>query len=375
MTETVKEYPLEVVHGTALMHDVPIKDMFVHYRTEPGGYARPLRPWRVNYLVATWDPQALGVLLLSLRPDGRLAIIDGHHRQEAAVKKGYTMLDAQIYVDLSLEDEARLYRKFGDYLKQTALDRYHAGIQEGVPEYLAIQRILQDLELHVPMAPGGAVGAVNAVEALFSATKLYGPDLVTRTLRLIKQAWGTDPRAYRAQILTGTSMFLVRYKDHPKFNQPRLVKRMTDSGYSGLERRVTALRDANVASNPNVAWGMGLLALHDFHVVEENHLPDWVRRHYSEDERLKRREHIKNVSKNQTPAQRSANARKAMVTRFGGTPRQIPCPKCKAIAGDPCVSAKGWYYPQMHDARRQAYKALPNSKAPLPPKDQQQDAF
>lgn len=375
MTETLKEYPAEVVHGTFFEHDVPIERMFVHFRTEPQGYARPLRENRVNKLVAQFDQQALGVLLLSLREDGRYAIIDGQHRKEAAARKALTALDALVYIDLSLEDEARLYRKFGDYLKQTALDRYHAGIQEGVLEYLAIQRILQELGLHVPTAPGGAPAAVNAVEALFALTTMYGPDMLRHTLELLKDAWGTDGRAYRAQIIGGASMFLARYKDHPKFNRPRLVKRMTEGGYSGLERRVTALRDASIASNPSVAWGMGLLALHDFHVTDSNHLPDWVRRHMTEATAAQRREHLRNVNKRMTAAQRTDAARKANITRFGGTPRLIPCPTCRAVAGDPCKSAKGWVYPQFHGSRREAYKALPNSRTPLPPKDQQQDAF
>ena len=376
--EPDKGYPAEVVRGTFFEHDVPIKDLFVHFRTEPGGYARPLRQWRVNKLIAEWDRQALGVLLLSMRDNGCMAIIDGQHRVEAAKVMGLDAVDAMVYIDLTLEDEARLYRKFGDYLKQTALDRFHAGVAEHKPEYLAIQRILTGHQLHVPNSLSGATGSVDAVDALVRVSMIYGLEILDDTLALLHDAWLHEHRAYRAMCITGTAAFLARFGISPRYRRSRLINRMKRQGIGGIETSAFKIKDANLATNPTAGWGMALLTGHDFNLPEDQRLGDWPRRHVTEQAHQALSANIKRVNANKTPEQRSAAAKKsrdtlgpdgmsakavrAATTRRGYSHRAVECPYCHAPAGKPCKSNTGNWIPGVHNDRRDASKAWAESK-------------
>lgn len=52
-------------------------------------YQRTLNPQKVKRIVREFDPSKLGVLMISERPDGRYAVIDGQHRMTALREMGY----------------------------------------------------------------------------------------------------------------------------------------------------------------------------------------------------------------------------------------------------------------------------------------------
>lgn len=370
--EKPKQFPAEVKNGTFFEHDVPIDKMFVHYRSLGSGYARPLRPNRVKKLASKWDRQAAGVLLLSMRADGTFAIIDGQHRREAAILIGLKTLDALVYIDLSLEDEARLYRKFGDYLKQTALDRYHAGVIEGDQASLEIKRILSYRDLYVPDSPGAYSHGIIAVEALVSVYERFGANVLRATIGLLHEAWGTDYHAYRASQVKGTAAFLIRFVQNPKFNRKRLVERMVAQGINSVNRSADSLRDALVSDGPT-AWGRALLNLHDRSLSESARLGEWTARHLTEEVVVKMRENIVKMRENLTPEQRKDNALRgaqkltpeqrtargvrAAATRRGYSVRSVKCPYCHAKSGMPCRRENGDEAKDYHLGRKEEARA------------------
>src|SRR4051812_32513438 len=305
-----REYPAEVVRGTFFEHDVPLDKMFVHFRTLPDGYARPLSVRRLNKLIVEFDRQALGVALLSMRDDGSFAIIDAQHRWEACKFKGLKAMDAMVYIDLSLEDEARLYRKFGDYLKQTPLDKYHAALAERAPEYTFIQRTLSDRSLYVPIMPTDVNNSIVAVDAMLRVNKTLGPDIFTETIDLLHNAWQGEHRAYRGPLIQGTAAFLARYRTNPHYNSGRLISRMQAQGMSLIERRARLIADAALGSDANSAWGQALLAVHDKSIQEDRQLGQWSKRHLPEDKARAFAQNLRDVQAAMTPAQRSAAAAK-----------------------------------------------------------------
>jgi len=354
-------YPAEVVHGTFFEHDVPLSSLFVHFRHEPGGYARPLNQTRVKRLVETWDDQAVGPLLLSMRPDDRYAVIDGHHRMQAAMQKGITALDALVYIDLTLADEARLYRKFGDYLKQTPLDKYHAGIAEGMPEYLAIQRTLQAHNLHVPVNLGTTNDTVDAVDALIRVSRDLGLHILNDTLGLLRSAWGGEHRAYRSSIVMGLAHFLARYQQAPNYNQLRLIRHMRETGMAEIEVKARAIHAAQGPNTISMAWGQAFLYFHDLRVREENKLGAWTRKFIHPAQTQAWRANLRNVTAQETPDARKARSAKSAETqkarRASGllyTANKLPCPYCYVEAGKPCLNAQDKPLTSFHKARFKA---------------------
>jgi hypothetical protein len=349
--QPAKEYPAEVVRGTFFEHDIPVTDMFVAYRTNVHGYARPLNNTRKNYLTANWDRRAAGVLLLSMRPDGKMAIIDGQHRWEAAVSNNEKTLDGLVYIDLTVEQEADLYRKFGDYLRQTPLDKYHAALTQGVVEYIAIDRIVHSFGLHVPQTLAVGPRAIVAVDALLTIARAHKLGLMRETLALINDAWDGQPRAYRATVLRGTAAFLARFFTHKNFNRKRLVARMAKEGISKVEERAGRLREG-ITTDAVSAWGQALMGLHDSRAPEGTELAIWLRKLYTEEGRATQSKSAIDALAKLTPVQRADRAFKGWETRKGYKYADVRCTYCNADVGTPCISDNGIEASSSHKVRR-----------------------
>src|SRR5678816_4009382 len=96
-------YPYQAATPEGTLFDVaPISQMFIATYLDKTGYARPIRPSWVKKLVSDWDVRKMSPVILSLRPDGQYAIIDGCHRVEAARRVGMTHLPAFVYLYLCL---------------------------------------------------------------------------------------------------------------------------------------------------------------------------------------------------------------------------------------------------------------------------------
>jgi len=356
MTAT-KAIPPEVVNNTFFEHHVPIDKMFVQYRTQPDGYARPERPHRINKLVTEWNPRKMQPLMLSMRADGSFAIIDGAHRVGAAKKVGLTALPAYVYIDLTVQEEAGLYRAFGDYMAQTPLDKWHAAITERQPEYLVLANILSKHGLHVPNSDSNTGnGRILAVDAVLTIARTHGPMLLDEALKLINEAWDSSPRAFTSLSLRGMAGFLARYHKHPNFDRATFVRRLSAAGVDAVERDTRNLRTGTIASpNSEAAFGKALLAIHD--ARKKKPLGEWILKHYSDETKAQHASRITSVTRNMPPEQRSENAKKAATTRFGRVAIDVSCAKCGAMPGKPCRNQRGENVDYRHQARHDAARA------------------
>ena len=140
-TETVEV----TTNGTERAHSsrtktfgwVPIDQCFVD------AYGRPEKPGRVASVLKDFDEDGLGVIIVSARPDGRYAVIDGNHRVLAAQKMGLTHIEASIRYGYTYEYEADLYGKFANVAKQTAGDQFRALVEKRDPDALDIKAIVE----------------------------------------------------------------------------------------------------------------------------------------------------------------------------------------------------------------------------------------
>lgn len=335
-----KTLPTEVVHGTFFERSVPCEQMFIAVRDEKGGYARPLNERRAAKLAADFDPRAVGLLLLSMRNDGRYAIIDGQHRREAAMRNGINALDAYVYIDLTVEDEARLYRKFGDYLRQTARDRWFAAIAEKQPEALTIQRMLAEFNLRI-VNDARTKHGIAAVQSIWKVAQDWGPHILRETIRTLHDGFDGDPLAYVGPSIVGMAMFLDRYNGNPTYSRKRLVERMQRAGAAKLEQQalhVLALEKGGVAS----AYGKALLAMHDVGVKPEFRLGAWT-------ERSLKPEHVQALRQ----SIKKATAVSYELRKRGAMERahEIACPVCHVAKGKPCVELDGSIHSYVHMKR------------------------
>lgn len=347
MARTPKQVPNEVLHGTFFERNVPCDQMFIAGRAEQGGYARPLNERRAAKLAADFDPRAVGILLLSMRDDGRYAIIDGQHRREAAMRNGISALDAYVYIDLSVEDEARLYRKFGDYLRQTARDRWFAAIAEKQPEALAIQRMLAEFNLRI-VNDARTQHGVAAVQSIWRVAENWGPHILRETFRTLHDGFDGDPLGYVGPAIVGMAMFLDRFNANPKYSRKRLVERLQRAGAAKLEQQalhVLALEKGGVAS----AYGKALLSMHDQGVKPEYRLGIWQERVLAPETAAMLREGLK---KNAVPVMLQKR-REGAINRA----LEVRCKSCHVAAGKRCIGTDYVHMGRLRDAAAQRRNA------------------
>lgn len=197
---------------------VPIVEMFVDKYTRPVGEAQINRMIRSGF-----DPDKLGDIMLSLRSDGRYAIIDGNHRVQIARKVGITKMFARVFIDKTYEQEADLFVAFNTVNRPSALDRFRARLQMNELQAVEIQGILQQRGLFVAIN-GAALGSVHAVSALDKIYEEQGPRGLAEIVDILHKAWGTERRAWTTKILEGMRQFWLRYRTEAR--KDRLIDRL-----------------------------------------------------------------------------------------------------------------------------------------------------
>lgn len=247
---------------------VPIHQMFTD------SYGRQISERKVAALRANFNRDALGVILLSERPDGRMAILDGSHRRAATIQEGYDDMAALVYRGLSYQQEAALYLAFATVNRQQARDRFRARAEAADPDVVAIRAQLQRHGMDVALS-GPSVGRVQAVYALDRIMQTQGEEFLGELVDLLYDAWGTQTRAWVSWTISGMAAFWARYRrDVRRDHLVDVLKLATP------ERVLAAARAHNeilsTASIHQRAYGMIVKDLYDRGLHEGSRLPEWT---------------------------------------------------------------------------------------------------
>jgi hypothetical protein len=113
-------------------------------------------------------------------------VIDGQRRLGGARIAGVDALRANVHHDLTPEQEAELWRGLNTSAALTPAQTHKAGLFEGRPESIAIQRIVD--ELHLPK--------FSTWSAAYNAVERYGAPVLSDALALAVQTWPGERDAY-----------------------------------------------------------------------------------------------------------------------------------------------------------------------------------
>lgn len=210
---------------------VPIRLMFA----DPL-YSRSLDKTFVARIIKLWDRHKVGVIYLSLRPDGSYAIIDGRHRVTACrqVEGENAVLPARVFIDLSVTQEAALWDAFNRYRRRPQqVDIFRARLVANDETAIKIEQAVESAELHLDLSGrqhgGNSIVAVAALEHAYQRVGEHGLIIV---LKLLREAFADDERGYQAPTIDGLSMIWARYGSI--INRSRLIDVLRKVGATRL---------------------------------------------------------------------------------------------------------------------------------------------
>lgn len=214
---------------------VPLSRMRINPQAQ-----REVNPAWVARLAADFDLEEMGNPTVNHRDDW-FNIIDGQHRI-AALKQwiGDTWRHQQVecwtYENLTDEQEAEKFLRLQNRLRVLAFDEFRVAVNAGRPDESDIERIVRDLGLTISRTK-------NGIAATGTLKKVYGrggPEVLARTLRIIRDAYGDT--GFEAGVLDGIGLFCQRYNGDVQ--EDRVVERLSaaNGGMGGLITRGNLLR-------------------------------------------------------------------------------------------------------------------------------------
>lgn len=225
--------------GTKTIGTVRVVDIAIDYRVQRA----QLNKQKINAMVADFDENALGVLIVSQRNDNSFVCLDGWHRGEACklVPEAPTQLDAIIFKGLTLEEEARLFRLYNTRATMHTIDQFNAAVHEGLEQAVQITDIVHSYGLTVSPDSFACVAAAKRI--------VEYPDGYQRldvTLNVINQVWGMEDGSLDYRIVEGIATFLRYYGDRVKV--VTLIKRLQEmADEDGIN---TGFRDIIATATP-----------------------------------------------------------------------------------------------------------------------------
>ena len=223
------------IEREAALQWVPLKLMTINELAQ-----RAMNFAWVNKLALKFDLEDMGNPTVN-HVSGSYHVIDGQHRVEALkiwLGDGWEGQEVQCwtYEGLSDADEAEKFLKLQQRLHVQSLDRFRIAVSAGRETESEIQQIVEALGLTISRYKGG----IMATGTLKRVYERGGPEVLARTLRVIRDAYG-EP-GLEASVIDGIGLFAQRYNGTADDN--RLVERLASArgGVGGLLNKGTVLR-------------------------------------------------------------------------------------------------------------------------------------
>jgi hypothetical protein len=264
-----------LIERTVTVEHLPARQLMVDHSVQ-----RSLDPGRAQRIAEDFDPNALGMLVVSRRDDGTLHIVDGQHRHAVVVLLNHEdwNLHCQVHTGLSREEEARMFRLLNNAKPPSVLERFLVRIQEGDPIAVTISNVLAEKGWRIgPAKVDGMFSAVSSIEKPYvraEASKKEGEKLVTWVTEVCTKAFGHDSNGVRGEIVTGLAYLYLRHGE--EIDTAKLIQQMAvfNGGARGLVSRARSLKDYR-SGTVGDAMAEHMINLINKGKRRENWLPDW----------------------------------------------------------------------------------------------------
>lgn len=214
---------------------------------------RDIIPAHVRKIAADFKPDGIGVIHVSRRDDDGLYVMDGQHRILALIELGLgaTLLDCAVYDDLTLADEARMYRVLNNSRISGVWEDFKVGLIEGDSEWTSIVKIADRVGLRVRQQGGdGMVSCIAAMRSVWR-TGESGPAALGFALSVAVNAWGSRSDSVDGHLVAGLGRMYARYGED--IDRPTLIRKLSKyrggaPGLLGAGKQLKGIRGGSIGS-------------------------------------------------------------------------------------------------------------------------------
>lgn len=170
-------------------------------------------------IVTSFNPDALGIILVGEREDGSLWCVDGRQRITALGKMSRKTVRAEVFKSDGPEHEAQVFKLVNmNRMALTAQEQFKALLTGGDELAWKINETVQKCGFRIRTSSYGRNSKSNgyydvtAIKMLLHYGKLSGMEPITFALETIKAAWPEDRIANSHGILSGLIILHTRKK-------------------------------------------------------------------------------------------------------------------------------------------------------------------
>lgn len=190
-------------------------------------YQRIIKDHKLKKLIREWSPARVGYVLLSLRADGRLYVVDGQHRVEAVRHLQGRIgpyIESIVREGMTSQEEAEFFAESQNPANRAQLlpeDIHRAAVMYGNADAIAVSNVVTAAGFYIgSRSAKDGTTRIKAVDAVKDIHKNYGAQTLYNTLMFYKSAW--EPVTPPNQVLiNGISLFFTLY---PAANIESLLK-------------------------------------------------------------------------------------------------------------------------------------------------------
>lgn len=248
-TRTVKRAKtrIEKLDKPSHIEELTAGDFYVDHNVQRG-----LQEARVAEMAADFRPDSMGLITASLRPDGRIAILDGQHRIAAARSARYDgPIVTRVFENLTVQEEAGLFLTLNKSRAVSTIDKFKVRITLGDPIATNINKILKAYGLNVNFAntkTQNTIGAVVTLEKVYHGAGVrdngHHADLVDRVIGSLIAAYNGDtrPAVFSRPMVEGLGIFHATYGK--RIDRDRLTETLSGIPPRQVATRARTRRDA-----------------------------------------------------------------------------------------------------------------------------------
>lgn len=229
-----------------ILEPIPIRELRLDAR-----YQRDLREEFVLSVSENFHAEQFQPIIVGMRDDGALHIVDGQHRVAVARRLGWATVPCQIFESRGFEHEAEVFERLQTQRAPlTVAQRWKARVARGEPKAVAITEIVRALGLELRHNSKSH----TSFTAFVACEKAYERGNLRDTLVLILQAWDYDPTGFRADFVTSVSLFLQAMNaERYTVDIERLAKALSKIKPAGF------LRETSIMGNVSASFMRRLL--------------------------------------------------------------------------------------------------------------------